>query len=216
MVFLLLITAFCQGMPPVPEMPLFSSSWEEPQFLEYWKPLTFKKIKSHTTYEFSSGWGSPSWGTTGTRSSAKGDKESSQSYIRATTDSGASGLIRELRLDPGVYPILRWKWLIKKPLDIEKEEKKGGDDFAARIYVTFEYDSKKASLGQRAKYGLAKTLYGKYPPRAAINYVWASRVPQGESWENPYASQAIMVAVESGSEKLGQWVSEERNILEDY
>jgi hypothetical protein len=33
---------------------------------------------------------------------------------------------------------------------------------------------------------------------------------------NPYTNRVIMIVVESGETKLNQWVSEERNIFEDY
>ncbi len=33
---------------------------------------------------------------------------------------------------------------------------------------------------------------------------------------NPFTSRIKMIIVESGAEKLNQWVSEERNVYEDY
>ena len=57
--------------------------------------------------------------------------------------------------------------------------KKEGDDYPARIYVTFQYDSQKVSLFGKAKYEAAKLIYGQYPPLGAINYIWESRAPVG-------------------------------------
>jgi hypothetical protein len=57
---------------------------------------------------------------------------------------------------------------------------------------------------------------GKYPPKGALNYIWANRIPKGEEIANAYTDRAQMVAVESGEEKVGQWLCEERNIYEDY
>jgi len=39
---------------------------------------------------------------------------------------------------------------------------------------------------------------------------------KGSSAPSPYTKNALIVAVESGSAKTGQWVSEERNIRDDY
>ncbi|GAM11706.1 hypothetical protein OR1_04022 [Geobacter sp. OR-1] len=50
----------------------------------------------------------------------------------------------------------------------------------------------------------------------AITYVWASRMPKESIHPSPYTSNAMIVAVESGNEKVGQWVREERNIMDDY
>ncbi|MBI4526639.1 MAG: DUF3047 domain-containing protein [Deltaproteobacteria bacterium] len=95
-------------------------------------------------------------------------------------------------------------------------DKKEGDYYATRVYVNFLYDPEKASPRERTQYGTARTLYGKYPPKAAINYVWANKLPKGKGIDNAYTSRARMIAVESGSEKAGKWVKEERNIYKDY
>ena len=61
-----------------------------------------------------------------------------------------------------------------------------------------------------------KAHYGQSPPLAAINYIWESLSPQGIMVPNPFTDRVIMFVVESGEEKLNQWVSEERNVYEDY
>ncbi len=50
----------------------------------------------------------------------------------------------------------------------------------------------------------------------AVNYIWANRIPKGTALPNAFTSNAMMVAVESGDEKTGTWVAEERNVYEDY
>lgn len=179
--------AFFAGAARAESLSFSSSSW---------KPLTFKKIERHTRYLFT--------------------EEKEGWIVCAQSDHSASGLYVEKSADPKKHPLLSWSWKVEKVRENRKEKSKKGDDFAARVYVTFRYDPKKASASQRFKYGLARTLYGEYPPEAAINYVWASSAEKGESWPNPYAPQAAMVAVQSGSEKAGQWVREERNLYEDY
>ena len=67
--------------------------------------------------------------------------------------------------------------------------KKEGDDYPARIYVTFQYDSQKVSLFGKAKYEAAKLIYGQYPPLGAINYIWESRAPVGTTVPNPYTDR---------------------------
>ena len=49
-----------------------------------------------------------------------------------------------------------------------------------------------------------------------INYIWANKLPKGQAVPNAYADKVIMLAVESGPSKTGQWVSEERNVYEDF
>ncbi len=161
-----------------------------------WKPLTFQKISRHTQYTLINEDGRP--------------------VIRAESSQSASGLYRQLDLDPQVYPILSWCWKVDRIITKGDETKKEGDDYAARIYVTFKFDPDKATFWERTKFQAIKLIYGEYPPKAAINYIWANRLPKGTAIANAYTDRAQMVAVESGADKVGQWVCEERNLYEDY
>ena len=94
--------------------------------------------------------------------------------------------------------------------------RKTGDDYPARIYITFEYNPDQLGFFDKAKYEAAKLFYGQYPPLAAINYIWESTTPKGTIVPNPYAEQVKMIVVESGRVLINQWVNEERNVYEDY
>jgi hypothetical protein len=116
--------------------------------------------------------------------------------LRAEARAAASGLIYKIEYDPKEYPILTWRWKVENILQKGDETKKAGDDYAARVYVVFPH--------------------WFFPKTKTINYIWANRLPKGEHVPNPFVSNAVMVAVESGSENVGRWVSERRNIVEDY
>jgi hypothetical protein len=162
-----------------------------------WRHLTFPKISRHTRYRWH-------------------ENEDRKNGIKAEADASASALIREIEFDPKEYPILRWSWKVENTIQSGDETKKEGDDYAARVYVNFIYDRANATAWEKAKYGAAYAWYGKYPPKAALNYIWANKLPQGKSLDNAYTSRAKMVAVESGLEKIRQWLNEERNIYQDY
>ena len=115
--------------------------------------------------------------------------------LKAHSRAAASGLYKEVDLDPAKYPVLRWSWKIGGTIPNGDERTKAGDDYAARVYIVFP-----------------RTLFWK---TKAINYIWANRLPQGESLPNAFTSNAVMVAVESGNGKAGTWVAEERNVYED-
>lgn len=76
--------------------------------------------------------------------------------LMAQSRGAASGLHKEVTLDPWKYPVLRWSWKIE------------------------------------------------------------GTIPKGTALPNAFTSNAMMVAVESGDEKTGTWVAEERNVHEDY
>jgi hypothetical protein len=161
-----------------------------------WKPLTFKKIDRHTTYTLV--------------------KDGNEVVVRALAESSASGLVREIKINPKEYPIIQWRWKVMNILKNGDVSRKEGDDYPARIYITFEYDPSRLGFFEKAKYEMIRLLYGQYPPIGAINYIWESKAPKGTMVPNPYTDRVIMIVVESGESKLNQWVSQERNIYEDY
>jgi hypothetical protein len=163
---------------------------------EGWRPLTFPKISRHTEYRLV--------------------REGERPLIRAESRQSASGAYLPLDLDPKIYSVLSWCWKVDRVLSKGDETTKAGDDYAARIYVTFKFDPAHATFWEKTKYKTIKLLYGEYPPKGAINYVWAGRSPVGKSFPNPYTDRARMIVVESGEEKGGEWACERRNLYEDY
>ncbi|WP_447972922.1 DUF3047 domain-containing protein [Nitrospira sp. Kam-Ns4a] len=182
--------------PAVLEVGTFSAAKAGGTLPEGWKPLTFKKVERQTRYELVA--------------------EDGTVVVKATSQGAASGLIREVRIDPKVYPIIRWRWKVANVLAKGDITRKEGDDYPARLYITFEYDPKKVGLLEQAKYEAVRLLYGQYPPLGALNYIWDGRAPKGTLVANAYTARAMMIVVESGTAQLNQWVSEERNLYEDY
>jgi len=177
------------------EVGKFSASELGTSLPDGWKPLTFKKIPSLTTYELV--------------------KDEVQVVVKAMSDSSASGLTKEVRIDPKEFPIVRWRWKVENLLQKSDATRKDGDDYPARLYITFEYDPEKVSFGKKLKYKAGQALFGDIPI-GAINYVWETKAPVGAIIDNAYTDFVKMVVVESGSGQIGRWVDESRNIYEDY
>lgn len=161
-----------------------------------WKPLTFEKIPTHTQYTLV--------------------KDEDQVVVKAVSRQSSSGMTREVTIDPKQYPVIQWRWKVENILQGGDVTKKSGDDYPARLYITFEYDKNRVGLFDRAKYETAKLLYGQYPPIGAITYIWENKSPIGTMTPNPYTDQVIMIVIESGESKLNAWVTEERNVYKDY
>jgi hypothetical protein len=153
--------------------------------------MTFKKIDRHTAYSLV--------------------KDGGTVVVKAVSESSASGLVREIKIDPKEYPIVQWRWKVENILKKGNVRLKEGDDYPARLYITFEYDSSKLNFLEKVKFEAVRLLYGQYPPIAAINYIWESKAPISTFVPNPYTDRVMMIVVESGSDKLNQWVNEERN-----
>lgn len=160
-----------------------------------WNPLTFKKAARHTKYELV--------------------KDGESVVVKARSEASASGLAREIRIDPREYPIIRWRWKVENLIQSSDISRKDGDDYPARLYVTFEYDPDRISFSRRAKYQAARLIFGDIPI-AALNYVWDGKAPVGTFVDNAYTDFAKMVVLRSGPQSVGAWVEEERNIYDDY
>ena len=170
---------------------------EEFNTLEKWEPLKFKKIENMSSYTL--------------------DLQTNQEcYIKAQSSNSASGMIWLNEFDVYEYPLIRWRWKISNVYVKGNALQKAGDDYPIRIYIIFKYDTKDPRVKKKFKYGLAKLLYGEYPPYSSLNYIWANREHQQRFIPNPFAKEAMMIPLRSGSTLAGQWLEEERNILEDY
>lgn len=123
-------------------------------------------------------------------------QEDGRTVLRAHAKGAASGISKKLSFDPRAYRYLRWSWKVTDTIATGNERTKQGDDYAARVYVVFP---------------------GRFFwQMRAINYIWANKLPKGEFVPNAFTANAMLLAVQSGPAKAGQWVSEERDILADY
>jgi len=136
--------------------------------------------------------------------------------LKAEANQAMSGLIHSVRVDVRQTPLLRWRWKIGAPVRTADMRRKTGDDYAARIYVLFDYPAEKLPFATRAKLKLAETLYGQKIPTAALNYVWDNRYPVGTIQPNAYTDRARMVVVETGDARDGEWVTETRDLAADF
>ena len=49
-----------------------------------------------------------------------------------------------------------------------------------------------------------------------IGYIWDTTAPVGSMFKSEKSGTVNYVVVESGSAKLGRWITEQRNVIEDF
>lgn len=96
-------------------------------------------------------------------------------------------------------PILSWKVRAHELPENANEDSSDRNDSVASIYVVFD-------MGRVA-------LFKKVPK--SIRYTWSTTLQEGTETSKLFGNQKIVV-VESGEENTGNWVTFERNIVEDY
>lgn len=92
------------------------------------------------------------------------------------------------------HPILSWEWRVHSLPKNAMENDENTNDAAASIYVVYE-------------------LSGLFKTPKVIRYTWSSSLPKNTIISK--GKQKIVV-LESGSQRIRQWVKFERNIYDDY
>lgn len=137
--------------PAVIEVASFSSATVGQTIPDGWTPLIFKKIPRQTKYVLI--------------------KDGDVTVVKAESNASTSGLTRAVTIDPHEYPIIRWRWKVDHVLRHSDVSRKDGDDYPARLYVTFEYDEKRVSFSKKLKYAAGRAILGDIPI-GALNYIW--------------------------------------------
>jgi DUF3047 family protein len=162
-----------------------------------WEALKFKKIKQYTDYSIIK-------------------IKPNQSILKIVSKNSASAIIFKKKYDVAKWPVIEWRWKVENVLENGDATKKSGDDYPIRIYILFEYNPEKSGFFEKAKYGAAKLLYGKYPPFAALNYIWANQNHSQKIIPNAYTSKAMMILSDFGEKHVGEWRAHRVNVVEDY
>ena len=123
-------------------------------------------------------------------------KENNVGCIKATSQGSASSMYYRIKYDPKHYPYITWRWKVDNILKGGDATRKSCDDYSARFYVVFP----------------SLTFWKS----KAINYIWANKLPEEEVIPNSYTGNSIMISVESGEKKTGKWITETRNVYEDF
>jgi hypothetical protein len=147
-----------------------------------------------------------------TRSDYQMVEDSGATVLQGRAHESASGLLHDLDLDLRERPILSWRW---KVMDIAPSAD-SPDDSPVRVLVNFAGDLGKLPFNDRVFYDQFRFFTGQQLPYAGVMYVWGSKTAKGGEVRNKYTSRIKMIAVESGREKLGQWLQESRNVEEDF
>lgn len=122
--------------------------------------------------------------------------------IRAETDGSSAALVRRVDIDPEICPEAEWTWRVDEMPDTADLSSRESEDVAASIFFAFGDPG-------------AFTNPDQVP---TLRYAWATETnPVGDVVDSPYFPGIIRtVVVRSGRDDLGNWVTERRNLVEDF
>jgi hypothetical protein len=120
-------------------------------------------------------------------------KDADVSAVKFHSANTSFSLQKEVHVDLKQFPILTWKWKVTK-LPVGGDFRKSTtDDQAAQVFVAFT----------------------KFK---SIVYIWDTSAPQGlmeDTTPVPFMHVKVVV-VRSGADGTGKWLTETRNVYEDY
>lgn len=185
------------GAASAATIPLFSTKTVGAASKE-WQYQALRGVKSNTKYTYVH------------------DDSLDATVLEGVADASAGALVFRFDGDAQVSSMLRFKWRAGNLIASSDPKTKAGDDYVARIYITFASDPQSASLREKTENAIANTLYGETPPHAALSYVFTHKARLGEIITSPFTARVKKIVVDADPESVGKWKSFTRNIYDDY
>lgn len=147
-------------------------------------------------------------------------KEGKRTVLYVKSLGSASSLLKRLDVDIREFPLLVWRWKISRIVGMAIEDRKDRNDSAARVRVIFGRGGEKPKPVFPEIEEFLKSLginpAAREPAGFKIDYIWANRLSQGLTLDFPGSHNHKVIVVESGKGRVGRWVWEKRNLVEDY
>lgn len=192
-----LIFAADGNTPSAAKIPLFSTKTVGSALTE-WSFQALRGGKNNTKYSYVH------------------DDSLKATVLEAVAEAAAGALVYRFDGDAQTSPMLRFKWRPGNLIASSDPKTKGGDDYVARVYITFASDPERSSLREKTENTLANTLYGEIPPHAALSYVFTHKAKLGDIITSPFTARVKKIVVDADPESIGKWKSFTRDIYEDY
>jgi hypothetical protein len=136
--------------------------------------------------------------------------------LEARVDDSMSLMARPISVDLAEKPVLCWRWYVDGPVAKADMNRKSGDDYAARVYIAFDMPDNVLSGSTKLKLKIARSMFGRSVPDAAVVYVWDNRHPVGTTRRSAYTDRSQLIVADSGSARAGTWVTKRADVAADF
>ena len=141
------------------------------------------------------GWKGQNWGSP--KYDFRIETVDGRKVLHLKSDGDSSAIVKEVKVNVATWPIIEWTWRAVKLPAGGDARKSATDDEAAQLYVVFP----------------------RFPSAVrsrVIAYIWDTTAPVGSVFKSQKTGTVTYVVVRSGPDELGKWLTERRNVLEDY
>ena len=136
--------------------------------------------------------------------------------VMANASSSASMLRQSLRVEPAELQDIVFSWKVKQLIPGADLSRRDAHDSPVRLVLAFEGDRSEFSTKNAMLSELALTLTGEPLPYATLMYVWCNECAKETLYTSPRTDRIREIALETGPERVGQWLSYQRDIQADY
>ncbi len=182
--------------PAARQVTPFSSAKPGDPFPGGWQPLLFSKFRAPTKFELVD--------------------DAGATVAHATSENSSSVMMENLDVDPSQLPILTWRWKAPRLVPGANSTSRKTEDAPVRLIIAFDGDKDKLSFSDQMTFAETRALLGIEPPYATLEYTWGDGAPKETVIENGWNKRIRLLLARSGAEQLGEWVTETRNIAEDF
>ncbi len=172
-------------------LAMAATAWAAEVVVEDWQraPLGARGVPPDWTGQ---NWGSPAYDFTVV------ERDGRRALHLRSRDDGST-ISRDIRgrVDLRATPVLEWTWMAVALPKGGNSCAKATDDQAVQIYVVWP----------RFPEALRSRIIG---------YVWDTTAPAGTTCRSGKTGTVTYVVVRSGEADLGRWLTEQRNVREDY
>ncbi len=136
--------------------------------------------------------------------------------LKVEADESYGNLVHAMRAQVSPQATVAWRWRVDKLVDGAELKVRSGEDSAAKLCVSFGFDASKLSFSERAKLSLGRTTTGEDVPTQTLCYVWDNKLPVESGFPSAFTPRIRFLVIHSGGARLGQWVTQRRNLVADY
>ncbi len=138
-------------------------------------------------------------------------------HVLAASGTSAASVVRHrVRIEPAELTQVRFSWKVPQLIPAADLAVRETDDSPVRVMLAFEGDRSKLSSRDLLLSELARTVTGEELPYATLMYVWCNQRAPGTVVRSPRTDRIRKLVLESGPDRLNQWLEYERDIRADF
>lgn len=135
--------------------------------------------------------------------------------VRVEAKESYGNIVHPVKFN-GTKATLSWAWKVETPVPGADLRQRQGDDTAVKVCVFFDMPLDLVPFVERQVQKIAQSKTSDPLPNATVCYVWDQALPAGTELDNAFTRRMRYIVLESGPAKVGQWMSEKRDVMADF